>query len=122
MNPKKKTLVLGASEKPERYSNLAIRKLQSHGHEVVAIGTREGKVQDVNITKERQEISGLDTVTLYLNPDNQKAYYDYILSQHPQRIIFNPGAENPELTVLANEKGIQTENACTLVLLSTGQY
>lgn len=122
MNPKKKTLVLGASEKPERYSNLAIRKLQSHGHEVVAIGTREGKVQDVNITKERQEISGLDTVTLYLNPDNQKAYYDYILSQHPQRIIFNPGAENPELTSLANEKGILTENACTLVLLSTGQY
>ncbi len=122
MNPKKKTLVLGASENPERYSNLAIRNLRSHDHEVIAIGRREGSVEDVKIIKDKPDIGNLDTVTLYLNPDNQKPYYNYIISQHPKRIIFNPGAENPEFAVMANEKGIHTENACTLVLLSTGQY
>ncbi len=122
MNPKKKTLVLGASENPDRYSNLAIRNLRLHNHEVIAIGKREGEVQDVKIIKDLPDIKDLDTVTLYLNPRNQVPYYDYILSLHPKRIIFNPGAENPELHNLANKKGIQTDNACTLVLLSTGQY
>jgi predicted CoA-binding protein len=122
MTKNKKTLVLGASENPERYSNRAIRSLRSHGHEVIAIGKRPGKIDGVEIIKERPDIKELDTITLYLNPQNQKQYYDYILSQKPKRIVSNPGAENPELEKLAKENGIKPMEACTLVLLSTGQY
>ena len=118
----KKTLVLGASANPARYSNLAINQLRSKGHDVVAIGKRAGKVGDVEVAAEEKPIDNLDTVTLYLNANNQKAYYDYIFSQNPKRIIFNPGAENPELESLAKEKNILPMHACTLVLLSTGQY
>ncbi|MEP7375932.1 MAG: CoA-binding protein [Chitinophagaceae bacterium] len=118
----KKTLVLGASDNPSRYSYLAIQRLRNHGHPVVAIGRKDTKVADVNITKEKEPITGIDTVTLYLNPRHQQEYYDYILSLKPKRIIFNPGAENDELIELAQEKNISTMEACTLVLLSTGQY
>lgn len=118
----KKTLVIGASENPERYSNMAIRRLRTKGHPVLAIGNREGRVEDVEFSKERPTDKDIDTVTLYLNPAHQKEYYDYILSLHPKRIIFNPGAENPELEKLAKEDHILTLEACTLVLLSTGQY
>ena len=118
----KKTLVLGASSNPARYSFLAIQQLRSKGHDVVGIGLKKGKVSDVEIDTEKIPINNLDTVTLYLNANNQKAYYEYILSQNPQRIIFNPGAENDELASLAKERGIIHQEACTLVLLSTGQY
>ncbi len=118
----KKTLVLGASANPSRYSNLAVHSLISKGHDVVAIGRRLGTIGNVPITTEKLETTGLDTVTLYLNAANQKSYYDYIISQKPKRIIFNPGAENDELASLANKAGILTQEACTLVLLSTGQY
>lgn len=118
----KKTLVLGASANPSRYSYLAINMLREKGHEVTAIGRHTGKVNDIEITAEEQPIDNLDTVTLYLNANNQKPYYDYIFSQKPKRIIFNPGAENQELAALAKEKNILPQNACTLVLLSTGQY
>lgn len=118
----KKTLVLGASANPSRYSYLAINMLREKGHEVTAIGKRTGKVNDVEIKAEEQPIENLDTVTLYLNANNQKSYYDYIFSLNPKRIIFNPGAENQELAALAKEKSILPQNACTLVLLSTGQY
>ena len=118
----KKTLVLGASPNPARYSYLAISQLRSKGHDVVALGRRNGKVSDVDIDTEQKPVENLDTVTLYLNAGNQKAYYDYILSQNPRRIIFNPGAENEELAAMAKEKGILPQEACTLVLLSTGQY
>jgi hypothetical protein len=118
----KKTLVLGASENPGRYSNLAINRLRGKGHSVVAIGHRKVKTGDVDIETEKKAFDGVDTVTLYLNPTRQKEYYDYILSLHPKRIIFNPGAENPELAALAQANGIQPLEACTLVLLSTGQY
>ena len=118
----KKTLVLGASDNPSRYSYLAIQRLRNHGHPVVAIGRKHTKVGDVNITKEKEPATGIDTVTLYLNPSRQQEYYDYILSLKPKRIIFNPGAENGELVKLAQEKNIRTMEACTLVLLSTGQY
>ncbi|MEO6818589.1 MAG: CoA-binding protein [Ginsengibacter sp.] len=119
---KKKTLVLGASTNPARYSNMAIKKLRQYGHEVVAIGLRPGQVEDVDINVSHPDINNLNTITLYLNPDNQKPYYDYILQQHPQRIVFNPGTENPELEQMAKAKGIQTQEACTLVLLSIDQY
>lgn len=117
-----KTLVLGASEKPERYSNKAIRMLRRHGIAVEAIGLRAGTVEDVPFSSERKHFSDIDTVTLYLGPDNQPGYYDYILSLKPRRIIFNPGTENPELQQLASAQGILCQEACTLVLLSTGQY
>jgi predicted CoA-binding protein len=118
----KKTLVLGASANPLRYSNLAVNKLALKGYDVIAIGKRTGKIGDVDIITEQKEIDALDTVTLYLNANNQKQYYDYIISQKPKRIIFNPGAENDELSAMAKENGILPQEACTLVLLSTGQY
>ncbi len=118
----KKTLVLGATTNPARYSYLAINKLREEGHDVVAIGRRTGKVTDVEVVAEEKPIEGLDTVTLYLNANNQKPYYNYILAQKPKRIIFNPGAENDELEQLAKKNKIATQHACTLVLLSTHQY
>lgn len=118
----KKTLILGASTNPSRYSFLAINKLRSEGHDVIAIGNRTGKVNDIEIINEENPIKDLDTVTLYLNANNQKPYYNYILEQKPKRIIFNPGAENDELEQLARSHNITTQHACTLVLLSTHQY
>ena len=120
--PNKKTLVLGASNNPSRYSYLAINALQSKGHDIIAIGKRSGKIGKVEIETTEREIDDLDTVTLYLNPFNQKQYYTYIFSLHPKRIIFNPGAENEELFAMAKKRGIFPQEACTLVLLSTGQY
>jgi len=120
--PVKKTLVLGASDNPQRYSYLAMNRLRSKGHPVVAIGRKPAAVGDVSIETEKKDFPGVDTVTLYLNPRAQKEYYDYILSLHPKRIIFNPGAENEELARLAQANGVQPLEACTLVLLSTGQY
>ena len=118
----KKTLVLGESENPSRYSYLAINKLKNYGHPVAAIGKRKGTVNNVEIDTGTPDVTDVDTVTLYLNPVNQQPYYDYILSLNPKRIIFNPGTENPELEALANEKNIETMEACTLVMLSTNQY
>ena len=79
-------------------------------------------VKDVHIDTEQKPYTDVHTVTLYLNPSHQKEYYDYILSLRPKRIIFNPGTENAELYRLANDHDIETREACTLVLLSTGQY
>lgn len=118
----KKTLVLGASENPARYSNLAIKRLLSKQHLVVAIGKKKGMVNSVAIETEQKPFNDIDTVTMYLNPLRQREYYDYILSLHPKRIIFNPGAENDELAELAQKNGIEPLEACTLVLLSTGQF
>ena len=122
MKELKKTLVLGASDNPSRYSYLAIQRLRSHGHPVVAIGRKNTKVNDVIIEKEKQDVHNIDTVTLYLNPTHQQEYYNYIVCLKPKRIIFNPGTENEELIRLAMENNIQPLEACTLVMLSTGQY
>jgi predicted CoA-binding protein len=119
---KKKTLVLGATTNPERYANMAVLNLLRHGHEVVAIGNKEGVINDVKISTEYLYEKDIDTITLYLNPERQKAYYEYILGLSPKRIIFNPGTENTELVALAKAHNIATEYACTLVLLNTGQY
>jgi len=119
---KNKTLVIGASENPGRYSNLAIRKLRANKIEVIAIGNKSGMVEGVLIDRNPVKTDEIDTVTLYVNPANQKPYYDYILSLNPRRIIFNPGTENDELVKMAETAGILTLKACTLVLLSTGQY
>ncbi len=119
---KKKTLVIGASTNPSRYSYLAINRLINHGHEVVAFGLRKGTVAGVEIDTELQVYKDIDTITLYLNPQNQVKYYEYFISLNPKRIIFNPGTENPELYSILREHNIEFEQACTLVLLSINQY
>ncbi len=118
----KNTLVLGASENPARYSNMAIQRLNAYGHKVWAIGLKEGSVGGTTISKDFPSDALIDTVTLYMNPQNQEGYYDKILALQPKRIIFNPGTENPELVQLAKAKGIETEEACTLVMLGTGAF
>ncbi len=118
----KKTVVLGASTHTYRYANMAVRRLLAHGHEVVPIGIDEGSIEGHEIIIGQPSLDDVDTVTIYLNPTNQREYYPYIISLKPKRIIFNPGAENPELVQLAHENGIETEEACTLVLLSINQY
>lgn len=119
----KKTLVIGASENPQRYSNLAIHLLKDNGVEVEAIGLKKGEVRGVYFNSELKHFPNIDTVTLYVGPKNQPMYYDYLLNViKPKRIVFNPGTENEELMELAKEKGIESEVACTLVLLRTKQY
>ena len=118
----KKTLVLGASFKANRYSNIAIKRLLIHDHEVKAIGLTSGKIEGVIIETGKPNLEDIDTVTLYLNPKRQKDYYDYIVSLKPNRVIFNPGTENLELIKLIRDHNIIAEVACTLVLLSTQQY
>jgi predicted CoA-binding protein len=122
MATEKKTLVLGASANPSRYSYLAMNRLKAHKHPVVAVGRRETEVSGIPISKAPVLEEGVDTVTLYLNPTHQEEYYDYILNLKPKRIIFNPGTENPELIQKAKEQGIEPVVACTLVMLATGQY
>lgn len=118
----KKTLVLGASDNPSRYSYLAIQRLRNAGYPVVAVGRKKALVKDVLVETDQQPFPDVHTVTLYLNALHQRNFYDYILSLRPRRIIFNPGAENEELAALAEQSGIQAMEACTLVMLATGQY
>lgn len=118
----KKTLVIGASLKPSRYSNLAINRLKSYNHDVKAFGLRSGEVNGVKIDTELMPYKSIDTITLYLNPKRQEPYYDYIMGLRPKRVIFNPGTENPYFYAQLREQNIEVEVGCTLVMLSTGQY
>lgn len=118
----KKTLVLGASLKPQRYSNIAINRLVTYNHDVVALGLREGSVAGIDIDTNLMPYANVHTVTLYLNPERQKPYYDYIISLQPKRIIFNPGTENKEFQNVLKQNNIYFEESCTLVLLGTNQY
>jgi len=118
----KKTLVIGASEKKNRYSNLAIHKLVKNNHEVLAIGRRNAEVSGVEISKELSNFKNIDTVTLYVSSKHQKKYYDYIVSLQPNRVIFNPGTENFEFYKILESNNINYEVACTLTLLATNQY
>lgn len=118
----KKTLVIGASLKPERYSNMAIKLLQNYNHEVVAYGLREGEVNGIKISKEKENFSNIHTITMYVNPERQKELYNYILSLKPKRIIFNPGTENDNLKQLAQLQNIETIEHCTLVMLRNGIF
>lgn len=118
----KKTLVFGTSLKPQRYSNMAVQKLVNYDYEVYAFGPRQGTVAMVEVDTTLKAYPDVDTITLYLNPTNQKMYYDYLIGLKPRRIIFNPGTENPELFNLLKAEGIEAEVACTLVLLATDQY
>ena len=118
----KKTLVLGASTKPERYAFKAINMLVDKGHSVLAVGQNAGEVAGVKIQTKAIPLKNIDTVTLYLNPTRQRDYYNYIVETKPKRVIFNPGTENPEFYQLLQLNGIKVEVACTLVLLTTNQY
>ena len=118
----KKTLVMGASTEPSRYAYKAVKMLQRFGHPVVAMGKKEDDLDGIKIEKGAAPFDEVDTVTLYLNPMNQKPYYDYIIGLKPNRVVFNPGTENPELYSLLRENNIEIEVACTLVMLSTNQY
>lgn len=117
-----KTLLLGASTKPHRYAYKAIQKLRDFGHEVYALGNYSGQVADVHLQTQWPETNDFDTVSVYLNSENQSNYADDLIRLHPRRVIFNPGSENPPLAKRLKQNGIQTEEACTLVLLSTGQF
>ncbi len=118
----KKTLVLGASPNPIRFSHKAVKSLVRHGHDVVPIGIREGDIMWQKIIIGKPNIEDIHTITLYLNSENQKAYYDYILSLSPKRIIFNPGSENQELIELAIKNNIEVSIACTLIMLNSHKY
>ena len=119
---KKVTLVLGASTNPNRYSNIAIKRLVGKDLPTVALGLRKGKVLGVIIDAEKQDYKNIDTVTLYLNPKRQEEYYNYIINLKPRRVIFNPGTENMEFVRLLEKNNIESEVACTLVLLSINKY
>jgi predicted CoA-binding protein len=116
------TLVLGASTKPERYSYKAILQLRAKNYPVVALGVAAGKVADVDFVMDFEKLPPIHTVSVYLNPARQEAYYEKIIALQPQRVLFNPGTENPQFSEMLKSVGIQSENACNLVLLATNQY
>lgn len=118
----KRTLVIGASPNPERFSNRAINALVSRCFPVVAVGLREGIVRGVTIQKPFPELENIHTVTLYVGPLHQPFYYNFVIQLEPQRVIFNPGTENPDFEFLLREKGIEIVWDCTLVMLANGTY
>jgi predicted CoA-binding protein len=119
----KNTLVLGASANPDRFSYKAIQKLQRMNHEVIAIGRKDVNLENIKIRKGMpKDIDLIHTVTMYINAQNQKEYYNYILSLHPERIIFNPGTINPELADLAKKEGIEVIDNCMLSMLNSGIF
>lgn len=119
---KKKTLVLGASLKPSRYSNLAVNRLVENEVETEAFGLRKGKIGAVQVRRDFEDFKDIHTITLYVGPDHQPEYFDKMLQLKPKRVIFNPGTENSELYESLEKNGIEVVVACTLVLLATGQY
>lgn len=118
----KKTLVIGASTNPLRYSNMAIRELKNHGHEVFALAKRAGEVAGVPIQTDFPSKELIHTVTLYVGPQHQPEYYQQVIDLMPERVIFNPGTENFEFAEILESKGIETIEGCTLVMLSIGQF
>jgi len=119
---KSKTLILGATPNPTRYAYRAAHRLVDNDHEIINVGIKQGEVAGVPILNGQPDVEDVDTVTLYVGPKHQPAYYEWLIGLKPRRIIFNPGTENAELSKLAREKGIETEIACTLVMLASGQY
>lgn len=118
----KKTLVVGATDKPGRYANLAAQSLLRHGHDIELLGLKKGTINGHSIQTGQPDLEGVDTVTMYVGPRNQPTLYDYIKRLKPRRVIFNPGAENPEFERELQQEGIEPIEACTLVMLSIGTY
>ena len=117
-----KVLVMGVSANENRYSNMAVRMLLQHKHHVDAIGLREGTTEGIKIHKGKTDLQDIHTITLYLNPTNQEPYLQYMVDLKPERVIFNPGTENPRLQQMLTENGIYWEESCTLVMLSSRQF
>jgi predicted CoA-binding protein len=115
-------LILGASNNPARTSYMATRFLSNKGFNLFAVANRKGQIDGITLHDDSELATNhhSDTITLFINADRQKKYYDYILSQNPKRIIFNPGTENPELESLAKANHIQVITGCTIALLTTG--
>jgi predicted CoA-binding protein len=122
MDKQKITAVFGSSVKPNRYSNRAINKLRQYGYPVHALGLREGKVADVEIKTGMPKLDDVHTVTMYLGPQNQVEYFDYIRSMKPHRVIFNPGTENPKFAKILKNEGVEVVEYCTLVLLDSDMF
>lgn len=120
----KKTVIIGATTNPGRYAYLAARMLTDYRHEIVPVGLKEGEVfgKEILDILEKPPIKDVDTVTLYIGPQRQPEYYNYILDMKPRRIIFNPGTENHVLEKMAEERGIEAIHGCTLVMLRSNQY
>jgi len=118
----KKTLIIGVSENEERYANRVMRLLIERNYEVVAIGKKQGEVSGVKIGTELTEIDNLHTISLYINAEIQKSYYDYIIKQNPKRVIFNPGTANEAFEKLLKSKGIQALNSCSMIMLTANHY
>ncbi|WP_299252285.1 CoA-binding protein [uncultured Cytophaga sp.] len=118
----KKTVILGATPEPTRYAYLAAERLQQHDHEFIPIGRKKGEVLGKAIINDRPILDNVDTVTLYINAQNQIDEYKYILSLKPKRVIFNPGTENPEFEEILQKNDIETVEGCTLVMLSVGTF
>lgn len=116
------TLIIGASDKPQRYAYKALQLLLSNGHDVYALAKRKMEISGIKVYSEMQLFEDIHTITLYISAKFQPEYYDYILELKPKRVIFNPGTENPELFRILDENGIDYEIACTLVMLHTKQY
>jgi len=119
-----KTVIVGATPNPSRYAYIAADMLTEYEHQIVPIGIKKGEVfgKEILNIRDRPEISDVDTITLYIGPVHQPEWYDYLISLKPKRIIFNPGTENPEFEKLAVANHIEPIEACTLVMLRTGQY
>ena len=120
----KRTVIIGATTNPSRYSSMAAEMLTSYHHEIIPVGIKKGEVKgkpilDIN---QRPLIEDIDTITIYIGPQHQAAYYDYLVTLKPKRVIFNPGTENHELATLLEESGAEAIEACTLVMLRSGQY
>ena len=118
----KKTLVIGASTNPARYSYLAVHSLRRNGHDVVALAKKEGCLLYISIQTNFPENKDIHTVTMYVGPNRQDEYYQQIIDLKPERVIFNPGTENPLFKELLKENEIEAVEACTLVMLNTGQF
>lgn len=120
----KKTLIVGATTNTYRYAYLAAQMLTEYKFPFIPIGIKKGEVFGESILdiKEKPGIDGIDTITLYIGPEHQAEWYDYLIGLKPKRIIFNPGTENTEFAKMAEDQGIETLEACTLVMLRTHQF
>ena len=118
----KKTVVLGASANPIRFSHKAVKALLRHEHEVVAVGFRKGLIVDQEILVGQPPVENVHTVSIYIGSSRQGEYYDYIFSLKPKRVIFNPGTVNPDFMGRLKHAGIEPVSACMLVLLNDGEY
>lgn len=117
-----RTLVFGASLKEERYSNMAVRLLRKYNGKVLAVGGREGEIEDVEVLKGHPDFENIHTITLYMGPSRQEEHKDYLMGLSPKRVIFNPGTENPSFEAELRQNGVEVLRACTLVMLRTEQY